>query len=414
MADVNVPGVTRASSGALDPAEVDVRVVALLAQMVAVDTVNPALSGRPLAEQPLVELLHERATTRGLTARRLPVPGRADDLLLMSERAPGEPWLLFECHLDTVGVEGMAGQPFAAEVSGGRLHGRGASDAKGAGAAMLVALEAHTARPDATGNVGLLFSVDEEVTRAGIDAFVARHLPALGWTIAGAVVGEPTGLRLVVAHQGGVRVTIATEGRAAHSSDPSLGRSAIAQMLPVLEALERRYLPAITSSHPLTGPARGSVNLIRGGSAINVIPDACEIGLDRRLAPGEDPAEVVAGIERLLEGLRREHPDLVVRIGEPVIHPALDPRPGAALAAHVGSVLASLGLSDAVGGVGYGTHASTLSSVGRIPSVVLGPGRIEQAHGSEEWVDLHELRSAVRVYAALMLAGALPLPRPGP
>jgi acetylornithine deacetylase len=386
-------------------------VVPLLAEMVAVDTVNAAMSGRPRAEQALVELLHDRAATFGLEARRLPVPRRADDLLLTCEKDPGSAWLLFECHLDTVGVEDVAGDPFEARVSDRRLHGRGACDAKGAGAAMLIALAAHAARPDGTDNVALLFSVDEEVTRTGIDAFVARHLPALGWRPAAAVVGEPTGLGLVVAHNGGVRLTIATEGRAAHSSDPARGRSAIAQMLPVLEVLERRYLPGITSGHPLTGPARGSVNLIRGGSAINVVPASCQLGLDRRIAPGEDPAAVVADIERLLDELRREHPDLVVRMGEPVIHPALDPRFGAPLAAHVGTILSSLGLSDRVSGVGYGTHASTLSSVAGIPSVVLGPGRIEQAHSADEWVDLDELESAVDVYGALMLAGA-PRERP--
>lgn len=381
-------------------------VVTLLAEMVAVDSVNPAMSGRPLAEQALVELLQRHATDLGLAAQPLPVPGRAENLLVTCEKRAGGAWLLFECHLDTVGVEGMADDPFEARVSasGRRMHGRGTCDAKGAGAAMLWALATYASRAEGTNNVGLLFSVDEEVTRTGIDAFVSRHLPGLGWRPVAAVVGEPTDLGLVVAHQGGVRLTITTEGRAAHSSDPSRGRSAIAMMLPILEALETGYLPGISSSHPLTGPARGSINLIRGGSAINVIPARCEVGLDRRVAPGEDPAEVVADIERLLDEVRERHPGSVVHVGAPVIHPALDPLVGAPFAAHVGTVLATLGLDDCASGVGYGTHASTLSSVAGIPAVVLGPGSIQQAHGEDEWIDLAEVELAVGVYQAIMLA----------
>ena len=90
--------------------------------------------------------------------------------------------------------------------------------------------------------------------------FVASQLPNLDWRPVGAIVGEPTRLRAVAAHNGVVRWRIRTEGVAAHSSDPGRGRSAIRMMTEVIEALEERYISRLTTEHPLTGKARCSIN----------------------------------------------------------------------------------------------------------------------------------------------------------
>lgn len=373
----------------------------LLQAMVACDSQNAVFAGRPHPEQQLAEYLEGLSGAWGLGTQRLATP--EGDVNLLVYRAVGEeaPWLLLESHLDTAGIEGMTVEPFAARVDSGRIYGRGTCDTKGSGAAMLWALRHYTADSRGGNNVALLFSVDEEATKAGVKAFVNDHLAGLGWKPRGAIVGEPTGLRLVAAHAGVVRWTIRTHGLAAHSSDPSRGRSAISMMVRVVDAIESRYIPNLEAKHPLVRTARCSINMIRGGTQVNMIPNLCEIWLDRRLVPGEDPQRVLPEVTRVLEELRREAPGLAFSMSEPFIDPPLDPAGGEAFAGFLQRVLGSMGLPTDVGGATYGTDASTLSAAG-IPSAVLGPGDIAQAHTSDEWLELPQLDRAVDVYLNLM------------
>ena len=394
----DVTGVAGARS-----AEAAADVESLLASMVRIDTVNAAVSGRAEAERPLAEHLERCAAAYGLASRRLPVAGCGFNLLLSHEVSADAGWLLFESHLDTVGVAGME-DPFTPRIEAGRMWGRGSCDTKGSGAAMLWALRRYAAEGGGAGNVGLLLSVDEEIGKRGINAFVASQLPGLGWRPAAAVVGEPTGLRCVTAHKGVVRWTITAEGLAAHSSDPSRGRSAISAIVEVVRAIEQRYVPSLDARHPLVGSAVCSVNLIAGGSQINVIPDRAEIQIDRRTVPGERGEDVRPAVEALLEELRRRRPEFRISQGEAMVDPPLDPAGSVWWAAAVGEVLAERGLDPEPVGVGYGTDASTLGAAG-IPSVVLGPGDIAVAHTTREHLELAELHRAVEVYLGLMRRG---------
>jgi acetylornithine deacetylase len=392
----------------------------LLQGMVRIDSINATISQRPHPEAELAAYLERQAVSWGLSARRLPVgdayPGSAAstphegsfDLLVWRQVSAVAPWLLFESHLDTVGVEGMTIDPFAARVEGGRIYGRGACDTKGSGAAMLWALREYARAGAGRNNVALLYAVDEEALKHGVEGFVQRHLPTLGWQPAGAIVGEPTELQPVVAHCGVVRWSVRTHGLAAHSSDPSKGRSAISMMVRVIEALEDRYIACLGASHPLVGPARCSINLIRGGTAINIIPDLCEISVDRRVVPGEDPYQALPEVRRVLEELRAEMPALVYSVSDPFIDVPLDPAGGEGFFSPVQQTLASLGLPSELGGVPYGTDGSTLGAAG-IPVVVLGPGHIARAHTVDEYLELEQLERAIKVYGALM---DMPAPSP--
>ncbi|MFN8518629.1 MAG: M20/M25/M40 family metallo-hydrolase [Chloroflexota bacterium] len=383
--------------------------IALLGAMIEVDSVNRHISGRAAAEAGMVDLMERVAGRSGLVTTRLPVPGEADNLLVTAPVLAEGPWLLLESHVDTVGTAGMVVPPHLATQTPGRIHGRGACDAKASAAAMLVALASHARAmvPGSSGvNGALLLTVDEEIARAGIRRFLGTHLGTLTWRPAAVVSGEPTRLRMVVAHDGLVRVVIRTRGVAAHSSDPARGRSAISAMLPIIRSLEEEVFPAITASHPLTGLAVGSVNVIRGGEQVNIIPAACEIHVDRRTVPGESGRAVMAELAALLDRMRSADPTLEVELADPVIHDSLDPDTNAAWAPIVGATLARLG-HDAEGiGVPYGTDASEFGAAG-IPAVVLGPGDIAQAHAADEWVETDQLAQAVTVYREL-LAGPLP------
>lgn len=374
----------------------------LLAAMVGFDTVNSYITGQPDPELELAKYLESKAQTMGFETKRFPVSGAGFNLMVSNTVAEEAPWLLFESHLDTVSLEGMIIDPLGARIEGGRMYGRGACDTKASGAAMLWALKCYAAGSEKPNNVAILFSLDEEILKRGIRSFAKHHLLDLGWNPSGVIIGEPTELAPVVAHNGAVRWKIRTEGIAAHSSKPSNGRSAISMMVKVIDLLESGYIPTLSATHPLTGKAECSINQVQGGEQINIIPECCEIAVDRRTVPGEDPEKVLPTVELLLDSLRRENPDLKVCQDEPfIVDVALNPEGGEAFAGYVQTVLRSLDLPTELEGVGYGTDGSTLSDAG-VPTVVIGPGNIAQGHTADEWIDLEQLKMGVEVYLKLM------------
>ncbi len=375
----------------------------LLQAMIGFDTVNSNISGKPDAELPLSQYLEELAQDMGFAVQRLPVAGESFNLMVSHQVNRAAPWLLFESHLDTVSTEGMTVDPFAGNIQDGRLYGRGACDTKGTGAAMLWGLKHYAGQERAApNNVAIVYTVDEEIYKTGVRTFVKDHLSTLAWKPAGVIVGEPTQLKPVVAHNGVVRWSIKTRGRAAHSSNPANGRSAISAMVKVIAALESSYVPSLTTTHPLTGKAQCSINMIEGGVQINIVPELCKIHIDRRLVPGENPDEVLPKVEQLLDELRRADPDLDVTQDQPAMTDfPLDPSGGETFAAFVQQALQKINLDTNLVGVGYGTDASSFGRAA-IPAVVLGPGDIAQGHTADEWIDLAQLHQGAEAYCQLM------------
>ena len=250
-------------------------------------------------------------------------------------------------------------------------------------------------------DVLLLAAVDEERAGAG-----ARHFVESGGRADGAVVGEPTRLEVLVAHKGCVRFRLTTVGRAAHSSDPTAGQNAIYAMADLLQHLRSELQgDSLGPTHPLVGPPTWSVGTIRGGAAVNIVPDTCTIEVDRRLVPGETPEVALDQVDRLIAAFRERKPALRVLREPPFVASfPLETEPAAPIvqAAQVARehLLGAAPLGDAA----YGTDASLLAHLGGIPSLVFGPGDIAVAHGPDEYLDLQELVRAVAVYEAIALA----------
>jgi acetylornithine deacetylase len=366
----------------------------LLARMVAHDTVNPLFGGNTGGEAALIAFLEKLAHDWGLKTRRCPVPRGGENLLISCEVAPAARWLVFESHLDTVSVTGMTVDPFNVKVESGRIYGRGTCDTKGSGAAMFWALQDYARGVTRPHNVALVFAADEEARMTGAQAFAAAELREFLPRLDGVIVGEPTAMQPVTAHNGVIRWKTITRGRAAHSSIPSNGCSAISGMLRVVEALESRYVPTVTKSHPMTGRAAMSVNVIRGGTQVNIIPERCEIECDRRTVPGETAAQVFAERDAVLAGQAVEHADLYVvpSMGDELAH---------GLLARLQPILAAHCFDGTGRGAPYVTDASHYAAAGA-PTLVLGPGHLAQAHTKDEWVGSDQLTLAVQVYRELM------------
>ncbi|GAB4108604.1 MAG: acetylornithine deacetylase [Phycisphaeraceae bacterium] len=372
-----------------------------LQQLVRIDSVNSELSGRPCAEAEAVAWVERVAQAWGFPSRRLPVPGHAEQLLVMLEADPGLPWLLFDSHLDTVAVEGMTIDPFGGVCREGRIYGRGACDTKGTAAAMLWALKQYQGEQNKTHNIALLLSVDEEVGMHGITHFIRHDVPSLGWTPAAVIVGEPTELHPVVAHNGLIRWKVTTHGLAAHSSVPHMGRSAISMMIRIVHAIESRYIPSLSAHHDLTGPAVCSVNTIHGGAAANIIPDQCVINVDRRIVPGEAINQIKNDFANLLAQVREEHEELTYEVQTVVTHPPLVSDQNESLIGCVKTSLRAMGLPAVCVGAPYATHAGYFSQAG-IPTIVLGPGEAHKAHTRDEYISTDQLERGAELYLRLM------------
>lgn len=391
--------------------------VALLGDLVAIPSVNPmgrALSGPEYFEYRMTEYLEALFERLGLPHQRQPLePLRENIVARLDGEVPPEQGgrlIMFEAHQDTVPVDGMTIEPWTPTIREGRMYGRGACDIKGGMAAMLSALaRLIDERPAGLPTIIMACTINEEHGYSGAKDLARLWQPGADSLIPrcpdGAIVAEPTDLQVVVAHKGALRWRIHTAGRAAHSSQPHLGQNAIFRMARVLAALEdyQREVATTVARHPLCGQATFSVGTITGGISVNTVPDRCTIEVDRRLLPGEQNAEA---LQHAIDFLAK-HP----AIDFPIEHerPFMD---GATLSDEVNGPLADrlvevvrreIGPCEKIG-VPYGTDASKIASHG-VPSVVFGPGSIDQAHTCDEWLDLAELQKAADAFYEFAKAG---------
>ena len=327
-------------------------VVALARELIDV----PSVTGD---EADVARLILARARSAGFSEARLdPVDGERANVVAY----PDDVRVILCTHMDTVG-------PFIpARIEGDRLHGRGATDAKGILAAMLIA--GARLRSAGVPGVGLLFLVDEETGSLG--ARTANETAPGSEFI---VIGEPTDGTLATAHKGGLGFRLQARGVAAHSGYPDHGSSAVHALLDALGDVRR----APWGQDETLGPATVNVGTVRGGEAANVLaPTATAEVLVRLVGPA-------AEAEARLDDLLRAHPDVEardVRGRDPVTFhtvPGFDAAP-----------------------VAYGSDAPWLTRFGA--RLLHGPGSIRQAHTEDEFVDVGALRRAVDGYQRLVRA----------
>nr|WP_277611483.1 M20/M25/M40 family metallo-hydrolase [Streptomyces scabichelini] len=303
-----------------------------------------------------------------------------------------------ESHLDTVETDGMTVGPYDGLVRGGRLYGRGACDAKGPLAAFMLAAAELAGGETPFHTVVLAGVCDEEHAYRGVLRLLAdlEDLSGVG-AFVGAIVGEPTDLVPAIAHKGVVRYTVRTTGRAGHSSRPAEAVNAVSLMAPVIAHLAATA-PA-PPPHPLLGTATRCVTRIRGGTGPNTVPGSCEVDVDRRTLPGEDPVEVWRQDRAELTALTALG-GAPVEVDEPfTVDHALDTPPGSPVVVALCQALADHGRPGAVQGMPFGTDASKIARAG-IPSVVFGPGSVTDAHSADESVALADVALAARTITA--------------
>lgn len=327
-------------------------------------------------------------------AQSYPIPERPNITAFFDFGAPET--IIFEAHLDTVPVAELSHDAFSGDQRDGRIYGRGACDVKGPTAAMICAIEQTVARGKAARNVLFAGVVDEEYQFSGVRHLLVHIEPAIRDTIMGAVVAEPTRLEPVAGHKGVVRWIAATKGTAAHSSTPEQGDNAIYSMAEVVLSL-CNYAVELRghTAHPMLGVPTLSVGTIRGGTAVNMVPDYCEIEIDRRLVPGETIDRATREVAGIIEPLGARLSAPIVAAPPFVADLLADPAQAMVEAARVANHDAQFRY------VNYCTDATFYAAAG-IPAIVFGPGNIEQAHSAEEWIAIDELERAVDAYARML------------
>ncbi|MBI5761016.1 MAG: M20 family metallopeptidase [Planctomycetales bacterium] len=378
----------------------------LLKDLIAIPSVNPMgrdLTGPEFFETRLSDYLAQLFRRLDVYHERIELaPGRANVIARFD--SPGaRSTVLLDAHQDTVPTDGMVIPPFDPVVKDGRIYGRGACDIKGGMAAMLAAfVRLVQERPAGAANVIMSCTCDEESTSIGIRDLVkmwsdpSRRGRLFPQPPDVAIIAEPTSLDVVVAHRGATRWKIRTTGRACHSSRPSDGVNAIYRMAKIVSCLEEyaEQLPRTTPAHPLCGPATLSVGVIQGGSSVNVVPDGCTIDIDRRVIPGEDGHVAMQQVETYL----RQRINFDFEMLPPWIAGAtLSDDENGPLADRLIQHIAPVAGTKKKIGVAYGTHASRTAAAG-VPSVVFGPGSIDQAHTKDEWLPIDELEQASQIY----------------
>lgn len=308
------------------------------------------------------------------------LPGRHNFICLFPKT--DAPKLLIVAHMDTVSARGMK-NPFAATLENNRIYGRGACDDKGPLASAFAVLAGLTSQKvPLKYDVTFVGTVDEECSMSGAAMFAK-----IGESYDLCIALEPTGLQLINAHKGVYRFQVFTKGVAAHSSSPEQGDNSIVKMHAIINDLLEYGAKIGSQNDPELGKATLAITQINGGSVINIIPDRCSLSVDIRLLPIQGPQKTAAELKKLIgdRGIMRKI------FSAKGIHSSLEE-------IHIQKFLQSLsdsGFPAQATTASYATDCSKLTEKG--PCVVWGPGSIDQAHKTGEYIETSQIEGACRI-----------------
>ena len=364
--------------------------IALLRELVSIDSVNPSLVPGAAGEAQIAHALAAHMRGLGLDVEvQEAAPGRPNVVGVLDGAEPGRALMLCG-HTDTVGVDGMSA-PFDPVERGGRLYGRGSQDMKGGVAAMIDAVRLARDRGFRKGRLIVSAVVDEEYASLGADVLVTK------WRADAAIVTEPTDLQIGVGHKGFAWAEIDTRGRAAHGSRPRDGRDAILRMGRVLGALEERDRELQSRDpHPVMGTGSLHASIIEGGRELSSYPDRCRLQMERRTVVGETAESFMGELEQILATLRQHDPEFDASAKLLFSRPPYEVPAGHELP----RALADAGAGGTIG-MSFWTDAAILGGAG-IPSVLFGPGGAG-LHSTEEYVVIEDVIACRDVLAKLAL-----------
>ena len=366
----------------------------LLSELISFDTTS---RNSNLA---LIHFIQDVLQSRGVAVELVMNPEGDKANLYATIGDPAKPGIVLSGHTDVVPVDGQdwSTDPFVAEIRQGRLYGRGSCDMKGFIAACL-AMTDHYVAADLPMPIHFAFSFDEEVGCIGVhsllDELAARPIQPLA-----CVVGEPTDMQVIRAHKGMLAKRCHIHGCAGHSSLPDKGVNAILQAAYLITKLEQlhRQIRDNGPFDPIFEPPHTTIHVgrIKGGTAMNIIPERCQFDFEFRNLPHQNPKKLFSKIKdyannELLPSMKAISDQSDIHWQTLAYYPGLDTPESAKINQWLKSTLQQERPS---GGVSYGTEAGLFADLG-IPTVVCGPGSIDQAHRPDEYVSIKQLEQCL-------------------
>lgn len=369
-----------------------------LATLVAINTENP-----PGQEREAAECVASWLSAVGFDLSFSEyAPGRTNVIAVLKNGVG--PCFAFNTHLDTVPAgNGWTSDAFTLTERDGRLYGRGSCDAKGPLVAMVEALRLlANNRQHWSGTLMGVFTADEEVASEGAKFYIKDSPPEIDF----AVIGEPTSNATFSAHKGSLRPRVRVKGVTAHSGTPELGLNAIYQSAKLLGLIEASHHQDVRCRcHALVGNASLTVTRIQGGHADNVVPDSCELLLDRRMVPGESEDEVKTELQQLLDHAQASAGvEAEIIAWQATTGGATETDSAEEIVQHSLTACRRHGQPEA-GPFGFQggcdlVHFRSLGAKG----VVIGPGSLAVAHKPDEFVPVAEFIAAASIYLDIALA----------
>ena len=362
-------------------------IIDILRDLVRINSINPSLDDAGAGEQEIAQYIAARMRDLEVDVDIYePVPGRPSVVASLPGRERGRS-LALNAHVDTVQVSGMA-DPFSGEIRDGRLYGRGSFDMKGSLAACMGAMKAlRDAGGTVRGRVELHAVADEEHSSLGTYEILKHRITDA------AIVTEPTGLNICLAHKGFVWMDVTTIGRAAHGSQWGLGIDANVRMGRFLGTFEESAR-ALTREpgHPLLGPGSMHAAQLHGGTGRSTFSASSTVNIERRTLPGESGEKAARDMQAILDRLAAADPTFEATLITVLVRPPFEANSGSPIVAALEeSAALVLGRIPARVGENPWMDASLYAERG-IDTVVFGATGAG-AHADEEWVDIDSVIS---------------------
>lgn len=359
----------------------------------------PSVEGK---EQPLSDYIADYTSALGMEVLQPEaLPGRCNVIAKRSFGKGGKTVVL-NAHMDVVPVaEGWKTDPFKMTVVDGIAYGRGVADCKGGLACLLIAVKRLIGNQEGLNGQIIYTGVIGEET----NSYGARHLVKDGLKADFCIVGEPTECKVAICHNGSIRPIIQIQGLTSHSSTPQYGINAIRIAAYISSMIDEWNQELALYKHKFeVGKPSVAITMIKGGVQENVIPDNCEIVIDRRMAPGENEEEIIQRINKLCTQAEAAFPGSKVKVRDYIVTtgPASETSPDLPDVKTAYSVCQSVtGVKQTPWGLTCNTDMNHFVRCG-IPTIILGPGSIDVAHKPNEFVSLKDLAQITEIYEKLL------------
>lgn len=375
----------------------------LLFDLVCINSANPDHSALFAAgEEKIGDFIADYFSGFGIECEKSIVEGARANILARVEKnvlSKGKTRNILLCsHLDTVYIEGMEFNPVKKDKN---IYGPGSCDTKASLASMIIALVNYRLLKERKANVYFLGAVGEESRHLGIKSFLKNN--DLARSIDFCIIGEPTDLNVGIAHKGSLRLVVKTIGRNAHGSMPELGLNAINMMAAFIKETYESILPKYNKiKNTLLGYPTLNIGVINGGKAFNIVPESCYIEIDRRVIPEETLADVISDFQRAINRLKEKIDNFNAEI-LPVIDyiPFLDIHEKNTDLNLFQETCKKYKHDITKMGMPYATDGG-FTSEASIPTIVFGPGNINNCHRLKEFVSIDELNNANLITSAFV------------